>query len=139
MDLADKGLRVGGSVDLYCGTCVLYSDDTPFHCWSMIMSKDSSILTDVSCPSCCSVAESLTVIDNEELLLAIDFTGPDALALASAKRAEVEQRFPDAQVLVSEHGGTVRVDIEFSCGVEKLIFQRAERSRTSGGAAGRSG
>jgi len=103
------------------------------------MNKDSSILSGVSCPSCCSVAESSTVIDNEDLLLAIDFTGSDALALASAKRAEVEQRFPDAQVSVSEHGSTVRVDIEFSCGAEKIIFQRAERSRTSGGAAGRSG
>lgn len=103
------------------------------------MSKDNSILTDVSCPSCCSVAELLTVVDNDDLLVTIEFCGPDALSLAAARCSEVEHRFPDAQVAVTEQGDAARLDIEFSCGAEKIIFLRAERSRSSGGTQGRPG
>jgi uncharacterized protein YfcZ (UPF0381/DUF406 family) len=93
------------------------------------MSKDNGRI-DESCFTCGTTVSVNNVIDNEDLTLALDYSGEGALSEATAKRDEIAKRFTQAQTALIADGDRVRLQVEFSCGAEKVIFLMAQRARS---------
>ena len=101
------------------------------------MPEDDDIFTARSCPSCTGADAVSVAIDNEDLLLSLEFHGAEALSQATAKSSEIEHRFTEAKTEITGQGDAVSLQIEFSCGAEKILFSMAERSRRGNSPPGR--
>ncbi len=102
------------------------------------MPEDDDIFSARTCPTCSGENAVNVAIDNEDLVLSLQFIGAEALAQATSKQREIENRFAEANTDLVHQGDTISLEIEFSCGAEKILFLMAERSNRGAAARGTS-
>ena len=76
-----------------------------------------------NCTECGSYADIGAVVEADDTLLVLNFSGEDAFIQAQAVQSMAQQRFSDAKADIIEVDNMIRLTLEFAFSVEKMIFQ----------------
>lgn len=76
-----------------------------------------------TCTDCGSFVDVGAVIDEQDTLLELQFTGTEAEDEAAKVIAVAQARFSHTQANVTRHAAGVTVKLVFDVSVEKMIFQ----------------
>ena len=76
-----------------------------------------------SCTECGSYVDIGAVVEVDDTLLTVSFTGDDALIQAQTLQQIAQQRFTDTKAEVIDDDSTITLELNFAYSVEKMIFQ----------------
>lgn len=91
-----------------------------------IKEAQSDLVND-TCAECGSFVDIGTVLEEDDTLLQLDFVGDTATADAAAVVEQTAAQFSDASISQQATAEGVRLNINFSCSAEKIIFQLHHR------------
>ncbi|GGQ06594.1 DUF406 family protein [Shewanella litoralis] len=87
-----------------------------------IKQQQSSNVND-SCADCGSFVDIGAVVEADDTLLQLSFSGADASTKANALEQIALQRFPETRTEMSQQGNQCQLTMNFAFSVEKMIFQ----------------
>ena len=76
-----------------------------------------------SCADCGSFVDIGAVVEADDTVLQLSFSGSDALLKANTLQEVALQRFPETKVTVTQHNDQYDLVLAFEFSVEKMIFQ----------------
>ncbi|KVX01263.1 DUF406 family protein [Shewanella frigidimarina] len=76
-----------------------------------------------SCTECGSYVDIGAVVEADDTLLILSFTGDDSLIQAKTLQQIAQQRFSDTKTEVIDDVNTITLKLNFAFSVEKMIFQ----------------
>lgn len=76
-----------------------------------------------SCADCGSFVDIGAVVEAEDTLLQLNFSGEDALTKANALEQIALQRFPETKAEIKPLADQYELTLNFAFSVEKMIFQ----------------
>ncbi|WP_137227022.1 DUF406 family protein [Shewanella sp. MEBiC00475] len=76
-----------------------------------------------SCTECGSYVDIGAVVEADDTLLILNFSGDDALMQAQAMQTTAQQRFSDTKANLVDKDNMITLTLDFTFSVEKMIFQ----------------